>query len=410
MRLAYVALLLCGVAPGARAYSVLTHEAIVDTVWDNSIKPLLLKRFPDATPDQLNEAHGFAYGGCIIQDVGYYPFGNHLFSDLVHYVRTGDFVQALISESKDLKEYAFALGALAHYGADVSGHPIATNRAVPMLYPKLRRKYGNVVTYDQDPAAHIKTEFGFDVLQVARGRYAPKAYHDFIGFQVSKEALDRAFQDTYALALKDVFMSVDLALGTYRFSVSTLIPEMTKAAWSLKGKELAKSDPGISRKKFLYNISHASYVKEFGATYEKPGIFARLLAFFFRVLPKVGPFRALGFKAPTPQTEVLFQQSFDTTIDHDRQYYAEVNAGTLKIADTDLDTGRPTQPGEYRLADETYGKLLGKLAEKHFQNVTPELKANILAFYTYMDITPKAKVQAPLDALRALSPSKVSTF
>ncbi|MCU1257304.1 MAG: hypothetical protein JWO80_189 [Bryobacterales bacterium] len=410
MKLAYAALLLCAVAPRAQAYSVLTHEAIVDTVWDNSIKPLLLKRFPDATPDQLNEAHGFAYGGCIIQDVGYYPFGNHLFSDLVHYVRTGDFVQALISESKDLKEYAFALGALAHYGADVSGHPIATNRAVPMLYPKLRRKYGNVVTYDQDPAAHIKTEFGFDVLQIARGRYAPKAYHDFIGFQVSKEALDRAFQNTYALALKDVFMSVDLALGTYRFSVSTLIPELTKAAWSLKGKELAKSDPTINRKKFLYNISHASYVKEFGATYEKPGIFARLLAFFFRVLPKVGPFRALGFKAPTPQVEAFFQQSFDTTVDHDRGYYAEVNAGTLKIADVNLDTGRPTQPGEYRLADETYGKLLGKLAAKHFQNVTPELKANILAFYTYMDITPKAKVQAPLEALRALSPSKVSTF
>lgn len=380
---------------------MLTHEAIVDTLWDASIKPLLVQRFPDATAEDLMKAHGFAYGGCIIQDIGYYPFGNHLFSDLVHYVRSANFVQALIAESKDVNEYAFALGALAHYGADNSGHPIATNRSVPLLFPKLRRKYGNSVTYEEDPAAHIKTEFGFDVLQVARGNYAPKSYHDFIGFDVSKELLDRAFQDTYALSLKDVFKTLDLALGTYRFSVSTLIPEMTKTAWSLKGKDLVKGNPAMTRKKFLYNVSRESYEKDWGAKYEKPGCFAHLMAFFFRVLPRVGPFRALGFRTPTPETEVLFQQSFDSTVEHDRQYYSALKTGTLKIADTDLDTGKPTQPGEYPLADQTYAKLLEKLAAKHFQNVTPELRANILAFYVYMDITDKAKVEGPLDALRA---------
>src|ERR1700723_3343080 len=167
-----------------QGYSVLTHEAIVDSAWDDGIKPLLLQRFPDSTPDDLKKAHSFAYGGCVIQDLGYYPFGSHLFSDMVHYVRTGDFVKALIRDSKDLDEYAFALGALAHYAADNQGHRVGVNRAVPLLYPKLEHKYGNLVTYEEDKLAHLETEFGFDVLQIARGRYAPDGYHDFIGFGV----------------------------------------------------------------------------------------------------------------------------------------------------------------------------------------------------------------------------------
>src|SRR6202047_373820 len=119
------------------AYAVLSHEAIIDSVWDTNIRSLLLKRFPNATPEELKEAHGYAYGGAIIQDMGYYPHGSFFFSDLAHYVRSGDFVLALIRDSKDLDGYAFALGALAHYAADNSGHPIGTNRAVPLLYPKL---------------------------------------------------------------------------------------------------------------------------------------------------------------------------------------------------------------------------------------------------------------------------------
>ncbi|HEY2842542.1 MAG TPA: zinc dependent phospholipase C family protein, partial [Bryobacteraceae bacterium] len=155
------------------AYSVLTHEAIVDSAWDASIQKLLLKRFPAATPEDLEKAHAYVYGGCIIQDMGYYPFSSRLFSDLTHYVRSGDFVLALIRESQDINEYAFALGALAHYAADNNGHRIATNQAVPILYPELRTRFGKTVTYWDDPLSHIRTEFSFDVLQVARGRYAP---------------------------------------------------------------------------------------------------------------------------------------------------------------------------------------------------------------------------------------------
>jgi hypothetical protein len=123
----------------------LTHETIIDAAWEADIQPLLLKRFPDSTPEALRTAHAFAYGGAIIQDMGYYPHGNKFFSDLTHYVRSGDFVLALLHDSQDLNEYAFAIGAMAHYAADNSGHRLATNVAVPVLYPKLKTKYGNVV-------------------------------------------------------------------------------------------------------------------------------------------------------------------------------------------------------------------------------------------------------------------------
>src|ERR1700674_5938548 len=146
------------------AYAVLSHEAIIDSAWDTNIRPLLLKRFPGATVAEIKEAHGYAYGGVIIQDMGYYPHGSFFFSDLTHYVRSGDFVLALLHDSKDLDGYAFALGALAHYASDNEGHPIGTNRAVPLLYSKLQKKYGDSVTYEEDKQAHVKTEFGFDVL------------------------------------------------------------------------------------------------------------------------------------------------------------------------------------------------------------------------------------------------------
>ena len=264
----------------------------------------------------MKKAHAYAYGGCVIQDMGYYPFGSKYFSDLVHYVRSGDFVEALLASAQDLDELAFALGALAHYAADNNGHPIAVNRAVPIEYPKLRAQYGSVVTYAENPAAHLKVEFGFDVAQVAQGNYAPEDYHDFIGFQVSKELLERAFLATYGLELKDQFVSLDLALGTYRRTVGTIIPDATKIAWSLKRKEIVQARPGMTKRKFLYNLKGSSYEKEWGTQYTHPGAFARFMAFVFRIVPKVGPFKSVNFKAPTPQTEKLFMQNYYALIDN----------------------------------------------------------------------------------------------
>ena len=92
-------------------------------MWTDEIRPLLLKRYPGLSEEQITEAHAYTYGGAVIQDLGYYPFGSREFSDLVHYVRSGDFVLELLLESQDVDEYAFALGALSHYAPDIAGHP-----------------------------------------------------------------------------------------------------------------------------------------------------------------------------------------------------------------------------------------------------------------------------------------------
>ncbi|HCC57045.1 MAG TPA: hypothetical protein DEQ47_07210 [Solibacterales bacterium] len=371
-------LLIPSIAP---SFSVLTHEAIIDAAWDDSIKPVLLKRFPQATPDDLVNAHAYAYGGCIIQDLGYYPFGSHQFSDLAHYVRSGSFVMNLLKDAKDVNEFAFALGALAHYAADNQGHPIATNPSVGLLFPKLRQEFGPTVTYEDDPTAHIRTEFSFDVVQVARGHYASKAYHDFIGFQVSKELLDRAFQETYGIEMKDVFHSEDTSLNTYRHTVGALIPEMTRVAWAIKKKDLQKQTPGLGRRKFVYNLSRSSYEKEWGAGYQKPSLKERFVAFLLRIVPKIGPFKALAFKAPTPQTEALFMKSFNTTLDQYRQLLRATAQDQLALADSNFDTGKPVVAGTYRLADEAYAKLVDDLEKNKFAGMQPDLRDNVLGFY-----------------------------
>ena len=293
-RPATLGLLLLITAPTASSYSVLTHEAIIDSAWDNALKSLLLQRFPAATREELKQAHAYAYGGCIIQDLGYYPFGSKFFSDLTHYVRSGDFVVNLIRESQDLNEYAFALGALSHYAADSDGHAMAVNLAVPLLYPKLGRKFGNLVTYADDPFTHAKTEFAFDVFQAARGHYASAAYKSFIGFEVAKPVLQRAFEDTYGMTLEKVFLDVDLAIGSYRRTVGTILPAMTRVAWQLKNQEIRKDAPSITRKTFLYNLSRSSYEKTWGSTYAKPGIRSKILTLSLALPSKGGPAAAAG--------------------------------------------------------------------------------------------------------------------
>lgn len=369
-------------APDCAGYSILTHEAIIDAEWKDGIAPLLLKRFPGATPEELLQAHAYAYGGAIIQDLGYYPFGSKFFSDLTHYVRSGDFVLALIEESSNLNEFAFALGALSHYAADSSGHEIATNRAVAILYHGLAKKYGPVVTYEEKPSAHMKVEYGFDVDQVAKGHYAPKAYHDFIGFQVSKPVLERAFARTYSLDMSSVFFSVDLALGSYRHAVSTVIPRMTKVAWHLKKDEIQHSDPSETKTKYIYNVSNSGYRRDWGDIYEKPGFGARLKAFFLRLMPKIGPFSGLAFHPPTPDVEHLYMNSFNDTLDHYRALLLAQQESRLQLPNDNLDTGAITSPAAYRLTDETYAKLLQKTSGKP---ISAALRQDFLSYYADLE-------------------------
>jgi hypothetical protein len=362
-------LVCCPLAP---AYSVLSHEAIVDSTWQNSIAPAIHARFPNITAGALREAQAYAYGGCIIQDMGYYPFGNKFFSDLLHYVRSGDFVEALIKDATDPNEYAFALGALAHYNADNYGHP-ATNRVVPMVYPDKRAKFGDVITYAEFPAGHLQTEFAFDVLQVAHGRYAPEAYHDFIGFEVAQALLERAFKEIYGITLGSVLPSKELSIGTYRWAVSGLIPEMTKVALTTHQKDFQESN--------VYRYSREQYETEYGNKYYRPSWFSRLLAWIFRIMPKFGPFRTLAFKPPPPAGEHLFFESFQNTVEHYRDNIREARSGRLQLHNTNLDDGHRTEPTEYPYADRAYSRLVDKLADMPPEEVPPGLRADVLRYY-----------------------------
>jgi len=368
-------------APALQAYSVLTHEAIVDSAWDNSIKPLLLARFPTSDPNAVREAHSYAYAGCIIQDMGYYPFGNRFFTDLVHYVRSGEFVENLIRESQNLDEYAFALGSLAHYAADTQGHSVAVNISVPIEYPKLARKYGSVVTYEENPVDHMRVEFAFDVVQMSRRRYAPEDFREFIGFNVARDLLNRAFRDTYSLDLDDLFPNLDLALGTYRYAVGRLIPEMTRVAWKLKKSELKKSSLGIRRADFVFDLSEASYRKRWSQKYQKSGPGTRILALLISILPKIGPLKVLSFQAPTPRTESLFETSFVRTLDEYRHLLQQAGRQDLRLANLDFDTGAPTRPGEYAMADEAYANLAIKLSAKQPAAVGADVRQDVLKFF-----------------------------
>ncbi|MBZ5652765.1 MAG: zinc dependent phospholipase C family protein [Acidobacteriia bacterium] len=368
-------------SPLTSGYSVLTHEQVVDLMWKDQIQPLLLKRFQDATEQDLQKAHAYAYGGCVLQDMGYYPFGNKFFSDLVHYVRSGDFVEALLQDSSDLNEYAFALGALSHYASDNSGHP-TINRVVALEFPKLRKKYGDIVTYADDPKAHIRTEFGFDMVQVAKNRYTSDRYHDLIGFEVSKPLLERAFFETYGLKLEDVFGNVDLAIGSYRRSVSVLIPEMTRVALLSRHDVIVKDTPNFNKRQFLYHLSRSNYEHEWGTVYRKPGIGSRILAFFLKLIPKVGPFKAVNFKIPTQQTEDMYIKSVNDTVENYTLLLSQAGNPKLELPNRDCDTGRETRAGEYALTDKTYASLIDKLAGKNSGPISPALEENLVQFYS----------------------------
>jgi hypothetical protein len=345
------------VAVPVQAYSVLAHQAIIDAAWEDAIAPLLRQRYPGIAADRITAARAFAYGGSVIQDLGYYPFGSKRFTNLVHYVRSGDFVEALIREARSPEELAFALGGLAHYACDNVGHPLATNRVVPMMYPKVRAEVGERALYADSPARHVMVEFAFDVLHAAGGGYAAQTYRERIGFEVAKPLLERAFRATYDLELKDLFGDEDLAIGTYRHAIGTLIPEMTRLAWEDKQDEIRARTPDVVRDNFVFALTREEYDTQYGTQYKKPGLLTRVLFYFMKIIPKVGPFRPLAFEPLTPEAERLFVRSFETARERFRGWVLALRKGPVSLENSDLDTGELPNASENPLVAETNADL-----------------------------------------------------
>ncbi|GAB3867586.1 hypothetical protein GCM10028824_10280 [Hymenobacter segetis] len=382
-RLLFFLLLLAPAAPAA-AYSVLTHQAIIDTTWADCIAPLLQHHYPGGTPHEMNEAKSYAYGGAILQDMGYYPLGSTFFTNLTHYVRSGDFVRNLLRQARNRNEYAFALGALAHYAADNTGHPEGTNQIIATVYPDLKAKFGPIITYEQATVRHTELEFSFDVVQVAAGRYRSQTYHKAIGFRVSKPVMERAFRQTYGLEMKQIFFNVNASVAMFRFAVNQLLPAAARAAWHHKHDEIRELSPRARRGDSLYHNNRRQYRREFGHDYERPGFGARLMAGVLSVLPKVGPLKPYAFTLTDVPGALQFHRSYRASL---ARFCTLTNeqptdtTRTLALPDTNLDTGQPTRPTAYALADQTYGQLLRKLRKRKFEHLTPALRQTLLSYF-----------------------------
>jgi hypothetical protein len=370
---------------------VLTHQQIIDLAWGSSIRPLLVDRYPNATPAQLRDAQAYAYGGCEIQDAGYYPFGHKLFSDLTHYIRTGDFIASLIRDAKNVNELAFALGALAHYVGDSIGHHDAINPSTAIAFPNLERQFGQSVTYDESPHGHVRTEFAFDIDQLTKGHFAPAAYLQHIGLKVSPGLLDRAFYHTYGLHLQNVLGDKrrTAVISSYRHSVRSFLPNFAYAEAVIHRNDFPAEANTEEQQEFDQRLQHADYNNGWQYLRQKPGFKIHLLAFVVIIVPKVGPASSLAIKIPTPETEAKYIASVNRTLDRYEDLLKQLRKTpqqdpeiTMSLDNRDLDTGYVVQPGAYPLTDKTYAQLLARITARPTEPAPSGLKRDILAYYS----------------------------
>lgn len=400
MRLALSGCLLLSVAlfvtRPASGYATFTHLELIDLAWNDSIRPLILRKFPAATGTEIDEAHAYAYGGALIQDLGYYPFGKKFFSDLTHYVRSADFVRALLRNARTADEFAFAIGALSHFVGDSYGHSEAVNRATGIMFADLAKQYGPIVTYEEEPTAHVRTEFGFDDAQIALRRYAPHEYRKHIGFHVSRALLDRAFYETYGLRAPDVLGKPREAIGTYRYAVQHLIPLFAKATIANVRGHLPDAPPNGEALRLESTIAMTDYARYWSQYHHGTTPEDYVLGFLVRLVPRIGILKMLAIKAPTTQTEALFVRSLNDTVAVFKGFLADLvvsGVDDLALFNLDLDTGKPVQPGTYKLTDQTYAELLGKITARGV-TVPPGVRRDILAYYG----NPKAPIDTKKNA------------
>jgi len=394
-------------ATNSPGYSVLTHQELIDLAWNDSIRPMLLARFPGATEEQLRVAHAYAYGGASIQDMGYYPFGKQFFSNLTHYVRSGDFIAWLFRNSRTIDEYAFAIGALSHYMGDSIGHSEVINPATAVEFPKLERKFGRAVTYDESPHGHIRTEFAFDVEELGNSDFAPPAYLRFIGFNVPRKFLEQAFINTYGFDIHEVLGRAHPALRSYRTSVRSIIPAVAEAEVVLHRRQFPPHSDDEAYRKFAERIARTNYERQWKHTYRGPGIKAHLLAVLVLIAPKIGSASDLAIKIPNLTTEEWYLRGVNDTVDAFHNILQKISAdygGTVRLTHIDLDTGDRVKRGDYPLADQTYAQLLARITSKPDRTITADLKRNIIDYYAGLvpSTAAEQRLSAQLDVLKGM--------
>jgi hypothetical protein len=395
----------------AGAYSVLTHEQLIDLTWQSSIVPLLRSHYPKITDAQLEEARSYAYAGSVIQDVGYYPFGDPFLSNLTHYVRSGDFIVHLFRDAKDANQLAFAIGALSHYVGDNIGHSQATNPSVGVEFPKLAAKYGPVVTFGEDESAHVRTEFAFDIDEIAHHRFAPVHYLRHVGLNVPTQQLAAAFYDTYGLSADfSRARSRRINVGGFRFAVRSFVPRIAYAVTLLHRSHMPADSMSPDLQKLSSEVAQIAAENNWDKYRKKAGIGTYSLAGLIFILPKIGPLKLVSIKGPDATTKEEYIRSVNRSTELLSSTLVRFGSPHQTLANRDLDTGAPVRPGGYRLTDETYAKLLHLLAVDPHHTVPPGLKRDILNYYadpnapihTKKNPTQWARVQSDLQVLRTM--------
>lgn len=440
--------LLLFVPAQAGAYSMLTHEELIDLTWQDSIVPLLLSRYPNLTPAELENARAYAYGGCVVQDLGYYPYGDRFFSNLTHYVRSGDFIVTLFRNSKNANELAFAVGALSHYIGDSVGHPEATNVAVSAEFASLRERYGNVVNYAQGKHQHVQVEFGFDIDQMSHHRVAPLRYQRAAGLKVPVRLLADAYYQTYGVTHFSGHNG-RFNIREYRYAVHSFIPRIANAVTLLHRHEPPEPNTpeAIEIRKELADVAATNHWDSFRTG---PNMGTYMLAGVLFILPKVGPIALVNVKGPTTQTEADYMHSLfesaqalraalhrftppqvkgapdpparggplpdaDRAITRNQEQKSpssDSHTGSESqksapsaplpvdrpserskpqrdphhpLPNRDLDTGHVVQPGGYSLTDDTFADLLHQLTRTPQQAVPPGIVEDIQTYYSNLD-------------------------
>jgi len=227
----------------------------------------------------------------------------------------------------------------------------------------------------------VQTEFAFDVNQLSKLRFAPSAYLRYVGLNVPNTLLRKAFFETYGLDLPDIIGTRQATLRVYRFAARRFLPNIARAEVVLHKKSFPADVPSPELDTLTKDLLQASADNDWERFRNPPGIGTHIFAGFIYILPKVGALKLLAIQGPQVQTEDLYIKSVNHSINSVRYTLAHFDTIQRYLPNRDLDTGFVVKPGGYRLTDETFARLLEKLAEHSERPIPAQVKHDIIAYY-----------------------------
>ena len=368
--------LLLIVPADGRAFSVTAHQGVVDQAWGLTLVPLIRQRFPNATDRELTEAHAYARGGSISPILVLSARESFVFrpAALRSHRR---FRQPSVNWGQLSGRICVRLGMLGHYEAPAGIRKRPIFRC-PSSIPSSSRNTATPSPMRTHPRAPTNS------IRCAAGRSSQRntdLFEHSIDFKVPRDALERAFAETYGLQLNDLFDNYDIAIYTYRWGFRTIINEGTGIAWALYRKDIESNEPGVTSKEFVREISRGDFERQFGKAFLEPGYLPRFVGFLGTLVPDVGPLKRLPFKPLPDSVQKLYFRAYRHASERYVHEVAAICANKAWLENINLDTGRADKSGEYAPADEAWVDLLELHDKSHFANVRDDLASDFRAHF-----------------------------